>query len=199
MLRHFRERLVYNDLPGGTRRYFDDLTPEMTWLGFRQLADRRVKRGLVVRHFLSADGRTVGELFEFNPLPFYRIRTFAFISVLADGTYVETCPLKAPQVDRRAAERFRLVGIQRATPEQALARHRQAVDELVACHGAAVVALEPDEVRKVGNYGHQLVAWDMRLKAGRDSDPPEFPLAGRVAAGEQSDGRQEDCLAASSF
>src|SRR5512134_2385902 len=76
------------DLSPGTRRHFDELTPEITRLSFRPLGDYLLKRTIFARRFLSADGCAVAEIVATRFGLLSAIRSFDFISVLSDGTYL---------------------------------------------------------------------------------------------------------------
>jgi len=180
------------DLPKATRQHFDTLTDRMTALGFRRIGDHRVRSQPLtyVRRFISDDRRTFGELVDARMLPLWHLRTYDFISVLGDGTYLETGRVRQPQQDRRVLERFHLVGLPGASLEELHRQHLEEVERLARSRGSRPREFQPEEIRQVANYGHQLVAWDRRFQAGRQTDPPELALPPEreapvpVAAGE---------------
>ena len=189
MIKRFQSQFEYNeldcrhvdllDLPGATREHFESLTNEITSLGFSQIGDHRIRSWPLtyVRRFISDDRRTFGELVYAKMLPFWPLRTYDFISVLADGTYLETGRAQQPKQDPRVMERFQLLCLPRATLEESHRRHCEEVDEVARSAGSRPLEFEPQQIREVANYGHQLVVWDRRFQAGRETDPPVLALA----------------------
>ncbi len=164
-----------DDLPAAARRHFEALTPRMLAAGLRLLGDFEVRQGhteFAVRFFLSPDGCVFGTI-ELWRLAFWRRKAaFGFISVLSDGTFVESSSEEVPPLPEGLARYLHFAGLRGAAPGELYAFHRREAEEMAASRCAEIRIFEAEDFAAVGNYGHRLVHWALSAQGYRVEPPP---------------------------
>ena len=169
-----------HELPKRTLRYFDQHTAELESLGFRRLADYRLKRHtpFFARVFLSADGQTYGEIATQRALVFVEIKACSFVSMFASGDYLETGNLAGKD---RHAGKFHNQYAGRRPLAEVYAAHDANAETICTQQDTFTVPLEPDDFPVVSTYGQKLL-YDSLVRDGIvTSNPYHDAIVPRVA------------------
>ena len=128
----------------------------------------------LIRYFIGGDGRTFAEVVDARPSWLRRVRALDFVSVLTDGTYLETANTTLPTVPPHpdSPDLLRLLSVPGASVRDLHKRHLEFVEQNSALGENPPLEFEPDEYLSVGNYMHQLFSWKRRLGNGIQSEPP---------------------------
>ena len=176
VLRDFQSR--YHDyvfkplvkLAWGTRRHFDKHTGPIEGLGFRRIGDYSLLPWplcFVVRFFVAPDGRAFANISEFG-----EVQMFCFVSVLSDGTYVESAAYEIDKLPDRSTGMI-WNAQPKATPEQLYASHVRVLADLERNEGLTPLVFEADDFAQVAQYGHRLANWWFYDRGLRKQPPPE--------------------------
>jgi hypothetical protein len=171
------EPIAEADLPPRQRKHFEKHAPGYVARGFTHVGDyvlRRDGEPSCTRLLLSRDRTVIGGI-----TCYLGNCSFDGMSVLLDGTYLETTNLNCPSPPPKEH------GLQffsfPTRDELALIDHHAACVERVAAErGTSAVVLEPHEVQAVVNYGRHLSLRSLHQQ-GVLGDLPEF-LRGRQQA-----------------
>lgn len=179
---HDREFLPmeFEELPGAAQRHFAALTPQMLAAGFCQIGDYLLSRKPFlshIRYFISPDGRTFGTISYWKIGLIHRKATFGFVSVLADGTYVESSPEKAPEVRGPSARLLHFEGLPGASVDELYRFHQERTGALAAEYGTEPRVFHSEQFRDVGNYGHRLGYWSLHMRGYPVEPPPQEDMA----------------------
>lgn len=147
-------------LPPKVRRFFDDLRGPFRELGFAHVGDYRMVSGPepAYTRFLAAPERDeFAEVSVRIPsgLPEYSasvVGAVSFVSVLSDGTYIETIDLELDANSKFRPPGFVYVNVPHAAPDTLLLAHREAVAKAAADGEATVLSYPPDQVVEVSAY-----------------------------------------------
>lgn len=162
-------------LSRATRRHFEKHTGTLEDLGFRRIGDYSLlpmPLSLLVRYFVGPDGRTFAEISEFG-----EAQIFSVVSVLSDGTYVESAACELENLPDRSTGMI-WNSQPNATPEQLYDSHRLLLAELERNEGLTPLVFQAEDFAQVAQYGHRLAHWWFYDRALRNEPPPEPVLEG---------------------
>lgn len=169
-----------DDLADATKRYFDARSEAFEMLGFDELGDflqKPVERQFA-RMFLGAGGKFVGEAIVNESS---RLQAYSVVSLLADGTFIETCPfsIKGPPPE---GPTLVLLGDAGRNEAEVLASHGDLVQRLCAERDTEPLALQPHQLEVVMRYGVSL-AMDEAIRHGALNANPYAPLEQEIQQG----------------
>lgn len=118
------------------------------------------------RAFISPGGRCFAYLCQAGSLQVY-----GFISVCADGTYLESSMLKLSKVPEEGAP-LKFFMLPKASIVELFAFHRQQAEEFALQHETSLLVLQAERYAEVSTYGHRLSGWD-RYQQGMTWSPPQ--------------------------
>jgi hypothetical protein len=163
------ERLSYtpvnfDDLPAATRQHFEQFTPQMEELGFRHLADYRLKQNapFFCRVMLSEDNCTFGEIVTQRFSSLLTIKCCALATIFESGDYLESADIASKNYD---SVRNHTRSVPGADLEVLYAEHEATVQEISEQNGTFPVECTPEDYPKVSTYGHKLM-FDRLVKEG---------------------------------
>jgi hypothetical protein len=164
------EPLEPHELPNKARRYFDLHTPALERLGFQRIADVRCNwvMNSTSRRLLSADGRTMAFLTHISD-----VTAMAFQSVTSDGVKHETSDFDGSEL-MDASLPFRQQ-VTTGAPANLFDAHREWVASYESTHQVETLAIEPDQISTVVDYGNRVLAWSSYRKGLRNERPPLIP------------------------
>jgi hypothetical protein len=154
------------------RRWFEKHTPALAQLGYELLGDYRLKPApldVCTRLFLSPDGDTLASV-----CTVLKSGGVELLSVLADGTCVDTASVDNPHPERtlEPADRLCVTYLPGASVQDLHRRHATTVRELSARHGTSVLRFWSDQFREVAVYFQRLFCrWQFR-HGHLDAEPP---------------------------
>jgi hypothetical protein len=170
------EPIAEADLPPRQRKHFERHTPGFVARGFTPVGDyvlRRDGEPSCTRLLLSRDRTAIGGI-----TCYLGKCTFDCMSVLLDGTYLETANLNCPSLPPKE-HGLQFFSFPTSDEMALIDAHAQNVERLAAEQGSSVVALEPSEVQAVVNYGRQLSLRSLHQQ-GVLGDLPEFLKARQI-------------------
>jgi hypothetical protein len=141
------------DLPLKQREFFNAHTPDFLARRYTHLGDfvlRRDREPSCVRLFLSPDRTVLGEL-----SCFVGEKVIGGMSVLLDGTYIETSSYKASADLPPLHHGLQLISFPTKSVLDLLDHHTACVGVLAAQAGSHPAVLEPGDYQAVMNHGRQ--------------------------------------------
>lgn len=154
------------------RQHFETLTGPLIRLGFDLIGDFRMKPEPVEVHdrvFISAAGDVIADI-----CALLGEGNVSFISVLEDGTCVQTTSVDNPHPDRtiEPADQLHLTYLPDVPMDEAHRRHLDTLGELAARNGTGVLRFSRDQFRAVFVYDQRMFnRWRYR-HGGFDREPP---------------------------
>lgn len=139
------------ELPPASRAYLDAAEEEFEVLGFEKLGDYRQKEGerQYARYFVGADGKFVGEAVCCET---QNMKTCSMVSLLADGTYIESAGLEVGEVPH-APEKLVMRGGAGKTVAELLESHGATVQAECAARDTEPLRIPVDQLELVAHYG----------------------------------------------
>ncbi len=160
------------DLPRKTLAYFEKIEHELAPLGFERVATcmQRPKPKLTyVRHMIHSDRRVLATIDDLH-YPMWLTQAYGFVSVLANGLYIESSSLDMPHPEP-GHDKLRFVIKPGVSAKELLELHLAAVRDAEEEQGSPAIVFEPEQFRDVSTYGHRLAAWDMYHRGLKHEKP----------------------------
>jgi hypothetical protein len=161
-----------SSLEPSVRERLEAPTPALVDLGFRRLADFRMKPEPVVVHtrcFLSTEGETIADI-----TAVLSGGGVSMISVLEDGTVVHTTSVNNPHPERtlEPADRLWIAYLPDSSVSYLHFHHLNAVRDLCAGTGTKAMRFRDDQLKAVLIYDQRIFCrWRYRY-GGLDEEPP---------------------------
>lgn len=160
--KQFREllfQLIHDaEYPPEMTLYVRRLTPKLEDLGFSVMNDYLLadspRRGYG-RYLLSRDRKVFVVIYQLWTALAPEVRCFAMVSVLNDGTYVQSNPVPRPLDVPDPPPHLVMEYLSRANARALFDHHCQAVAREEAARGAMALPLNPDQVIKASRFGHR--------------------------------------------
>lgn len=159
------------DLPPKQREFFNAHTPDFLARRYTHLGDfvlRRDREPSCVRLFLSPDRTVLGEL-----SCFVGEKVIGGMSVLLDGTYIETSSHKATAEMPPLHHGLQLISFPTKNVLDLLDHHAACVADIAVQTNSQPAALEPGDYQAVMNHGRQRSLRSLHQQGYLD-ELPEF-------------------------
>ncbi len=179
LLRRLLEKLRYHEfraepvgaaeLTARAAEHLDRVTPDMLRLGMRPVGDFRMghtQRPSFVRIFLSPDRKSFGAIEDYE-----RRKTYAFLTVFEEGTYLESCAVKCRQLYSEPGDPLQFNHLPGVSVDRLWSAHLEAVADCGRTVGSEPIELVPEQYAEVAGYAHRLVWWRLH-KEGFAERPP---------------------------
>ncbi len=158
------------ELPQRIVAEWDKYTNDFELLGFRRVGNFRLQDDPLethARYYLSDDPRIRGEIAalsdEFTP---------SFCTVFEDGRMIESAIHPTVATMCHPDENLWFIAQESGTLYELFDRHRRAVDTYERETGFDAIAITPDRLYGVAQYGHRLVWWK-KNQTPRHLGPPQ--------------------------
>jgi hypothetical protein len=167
------------DIPPKQREFFNSHTPAFLARHYTHLGDivlRRDREPSCNRLFLSPDRTVLGSVSSY-----LGTHVITGMSVLMDGTYLETSSLYIPSPPPKE-HGLRFFSCRTNSPLELLDHHAMCMAKVTAETGSSPTVLEPGDFKAVMNYGRQLSLNSLK-KQGVLGELPEFLQKKQETAG----------------
>jgi hypothetical protein len=154
----------FSDLPTVSQRFFELFTTEMEALGFRHVADYRLKRHtpFFCRVLLSEDNCAFGEIVTQRLFSLFTMKCCTFATIFESGDYLESANLATKTHD---VGRYHTRMAPGASLEKLYAAHLAAVEEISEQNATQPARCKPQDYPKISTYGHKLM-YDRLVEEG---------------------------------
>lgn len=188
------EPLEERKLPRVFRKYVQQITPELERLGFDLIGDFLIypePASMRSRSFLSADGRCFAYAASKDDVCF-----FGFFSVLEDGCYFESSPLKPSGKSPAPEAPIEVAFHPNAAPDDLLRHHYDGLAGLESQRQTRAMTFTAAQYQEVSEYGFRLADWDLYQQGHRWTPPKSARPASAIGAPESAT-REPELVAAS--
>ncbi len=165
-------KVNYLRLDESIREQFELHTGPLLKMGFDLIGDYRLKPEPIEVHdrfFLSPDGETLAAI-----CALLETGSVCFISVLEDGTCVDTCSAENPDPERtfEPADQTCLSYVVEEPIKVVYAHHVKTLKEVCAKHGTSVMRFQSNQFKEIVTYDQRIQCRVHYRRGDLDNEPP---------------------------